>query len=210
MDNVLTSPEFSAIADELATVVRECHARGWTPARSSNFSARFRGAQSKLVAISKTGLDKTRFAASDLMVVDVGGQVIAPRDGRPSAETLLHTAIYTAFPRCKAVLHTHSPGSTVISMRQGASGRLSISGLEILKGLRGNNTHECTETVPIFRNTQDMIGLAAELREWLSEQPETKAFLIAGHGVYTWGESVAEAWRHLEVFEFLFEVMQRL
>jgi methylthioribulose-1-phosphate dehydratase len=30
--------------------------------------------------------------------------------------------------------------------------------------------------------------------------------LLSAHGLYTWGTSVAEARRHLEAFEFLFEV----
>ena len=33
--------------------------------------------------------------------------------------------------------------------------------------------------------------------------------LVAGHGLYTWGRDLAEAERHVEVFEFLFEVVER-
>jgi methylthioribulose-1-phosphate dehydratase len=33
--------------------------------------------------------------------------------------------------------------------------------------------------------------------------------LLARHGLYTWGQSVAEARRHLEALEFLFEVEGR-
>jgi len=33
--------------------------------------------------------------------------------------------------------------------------------------------------------------------------------LVAGHGLYTWGQDLAEARRHLEVLEFLFEVALR-
>ena len=29
------------------------------------------------------------------------------------------------------------------------------------------------------------------------------------YGLYTWGESVTEAKRHIEIFEFLFEVLGR-
>jgi methylthioribulose-1-phosphate dehydratase len=30
---------------------------------------------------------------------------------------------------------------------------------------------------------------------------------MAGHGLYTWGPSLADARRQIEVFEFLFEVV---
>ena len=33
--------------------------------------------------------------------------------------------------------------------------------------------------------------------------------LLSRHGLYTWGQSVAEARRHLEALEFLFEVEVR-
>jgi methylthioribulose-1-phosphate dehydratase len=31
--------------------------------------------------------------------------------------------------------------------------------------------------------------------------------LMAGHGLYTWGSDLAEARRHIEVLEFLMEVL---
>ena len=34
-------------------------------------------------------------------------------------------------------------------------------------------------------------------------------FLLSGHGLYTWGKDLAEARRHIEIFEFLFEVSAR-
>jgi methylthioribulose-1-phosphate dehydratase len=34
--------------------------------------------------------------------------------------------------------------------------------------------------------------------------PEMVGYLIAGHGLYTWGADVAEARRHVEAFDFLF------
>ena len=34
-------------------------------------------------------------------------------------------------------------------------------------------------------------------------------FLIRNHGLYTWGKDVDAARRHVEIFEFLFEVLGR-
>uniref|UniRef100_E6PXG7 Putative aldolase class 2 protein aq_1979 n=1 Tax=mine drainage metagenome TaxID=410659 RepID=E6PXG7_9ZZZZ len=33
--------------------------------------------------------------------------------------------------------------------------------------------------------------------------------LLRGHGLYAWGKSIAEVWRHLEALEFLFETEAR-
>ena len=39
--------------------------------------------------------------------------------------------------------------------------------------------------------------------------PLRHGFLIRRHGLYTWGRDVEEACRHVEIFEFLFEVVGR-
>ena len=43
----------------------------------------------------------------------------------------------------------------------------------------------------------------------LRNDPDAHGVLLSRHGLYTWGESVAEARRHLEALEFLFEVEGR-
>ena len=49
----------------------------------------------------------------------------------------------------------------------------------------------------------------ADLRDALEEHPDAHGVLLSRHGLYTWGQSVAEARRHLEALEFLFEVEGR-
>jgi methylthioribulose-1-phosphate dehydratase len=43
----------------------------------------------------------------------------------------------------------------------------------------------------------------------LAQHPEVHGFLLRGHGLYTWGRDLALARRHLEVLEFLLEVVGR-
>jgi len=70
--------------------------------------------------------------------------------------------------------------------------------------------------VPIFANTQDMTELAARIRadfgplDWSAPgRPPAHGFLLSRHGLYTWGRDLAEARRHIEIFEFLFECVAR-
>ena len=60
--------------------------------------------------------------------------------------------------------------------------------------------------LPITENDQDMPRLAARVGQMLSSHPDAHGFLIAGHGLYTWGRSIADAERHVEIMEFLLEV----
>jgi methylthioribulose-1-phosphate dehydratase len=51
--------------------------------------------------------------------------------------------------------------------------------------------------------------LAKELDAALRSFPKAHGVLLRRHGLYTWGESIAGARRHLEALEFLFEVESR-
>jgi methylthioribulose-1-phosphate dehydratase len=195
---------FAELADQLAEISRGCHARGWAPGTSGNFSATLSRDPLRL-AITSSGVDKGTLTASDIVEIDGRGTVVTG-SGRPSAESSLHLAIARA-RGAGTVLHTHSIWSTIIS--EAAADGVAIEGYEMLKGLEGVTTHEHREWLPVFENTQDWAGAAPEVEGFLAEHPETHGFLIRRHGLYTWGRDLAEARRHLEVFEFLFEVMGR-
>ncbi len=50
-----------------------------------------------------------------------------------------------------------------------------------------------------------MSSLAKQVKTYLAQHPATHGYLVASHGLYTWGTSIADARRHVEAFEFLFE-----
>ena len=185
-------------AGELVANVRELAAAGWTPATSSNFSLRLDDSH---VAITASGGDKSRLTEAGVMVVDLDGQPVAT-DRRPSAETLLHTQLYSRFAGIGCVLHTHSRNQTVASRLYAGPGHVRLDGYELLKAFAGNTTHETAIDLPVLPNSQDMRTLAAQVDALLDRQC-VWGYLIDGHGLYTWGRDIAEARRHLEAFEFL-------
>ncbi len=188
------------LAGEIIVNVRELSARGWTPATSSNFSHRL---DDRHAAITVSGRDKGRLREADIMVVDFDGNAVGS-DHRPSAETLLHTQLYRRFPEIGCVLHTHSHAQTVASRLYAGQGHVRLEGYELLKAFHGNDTHEAEIQIPVFANTQDMHTLAAQVDALLDRQCMW-GYLIDGHGLYAWGQDMAEARRHLEAFEFLLE-----
>ena len=82
-------------------------------------------------------------------------------------------------------------------------------GVRTAEGVDGVFTHAHLERVPIIENSQDYEALSAALKTTLDEHPDAHGVLLSRHGLYTWGQSVAEARRHLEALEFLFEVEGR-
>jgi len=198
---------FETLAGQLAAVGRHCYERGWALGTSGNFSAVVR-TEPLTLAITSSGVDKGLLEASHIVAIDAQGRVVHGT-GRPSAEAMLHLAIVRS-RNAGAVLHTHSVWSTILSAATtDGEGSLTIEGLEMLKGLDGVRTHEQRERLPVVANTQDWTAAAPRIEAMLRENPEAHGFLIRGHGLYTWGKDLAEAKRHIEILEFLFEVMGR-
>jgi len=193
------SIEFEQATAELIEAGRQLYAMGMVPATSGNFSAQLADGG---LAITVSGRHKGRLTADDIMRVDATGQSL---DGKkPSAETLLHVQIYRRFGNAGVVLHPHSVNATVLSRL--CKNKVSLQDYELLKAFPGVDSHDCTINVPVFENDQDISRLAAQVDAYVDrcEQP-LHGYLIAGHGFYTWGESLADALRHVEAFEFLFE-----
>jgi len=187
---------FSATAEELAEIGRAFYARGWVLGTSGNFSAVVKREPLRL-AITSSSVDKGQLRAEHILQIDDHAKVL-DGSGRPSAETLLHLAV-VRLREAGAVLHTHSVWSNILSDAYAADGGLRIEGYEMLKGLEGISTHEHVEWLPIIENSQDMIGLALAVEEALKQHPSSHGFLLRRHGLYTWGKSIADAKRHVEI-----------
>lgn len=184
---------------------RMFHARGWVPATAGNFSVRL---DARCCAVTVSGRHKGELATGDFMRVDLQGKPLDPGQ-RASAETLLHCQLYRQDRAVGAVLHTHSPASTVLSR---ARDTIRLEGYELLKILRGIQTHETTVEVPVFENDQDIARLSRVVEAHMNTGQAQHAYLIRGHGLYAWGTTVEEARHRVEALEFLFacELYERL
>jgi methylthioribulose-1-phosphate dehydratase len=196
------------ILDELLALAHFCAERGWAPATSGNFSVCDGDGH---ILISRSGFDKRTMGMKDLVELDKEGHPARgwKGNGRPSAEAGLHAVIYRQRPEARAIAHVHTVWNTLLSGHCAEQGYVPLEGYEILKGLSGVSTHTHLERVPILENTQDYTVLSAQLRDVLEHNPGAHGVLLSRHGLYTWGQSVAEARRHLEALEFLFEVETR-
>lgn len=191
---------YAVAAQTLVDAGRFLYANGWSPATSSNYSARI---DAEHIAITVSGRHKGQLGAGDIMVVDLKGRPVQS-ETKSSAETLLHTVLYEQFPETGVILHTHSVNATVLSRALAGKGKLELQDYELQKAFPGMTTHESSLVVPIFENTQDIVALSEDTRDWFARHPEQPGYLIRGHGLYTWGKTMADCLRHVEAFEFLF------
>jgi len=185
---------------EILEAGRFLYARGWSPATSSNYSTRLSASQALLTV---SGKHKGQLGPDDVLATDLAGNSLEPGK-KPSAETLLHTQLYSWRPDIGAVLHTHSVNATVLS-RLTPGDSIEFEDYELQKAFSGVSTHESRVLVPIFDNDQDIARLAAKVQPWLEAHPDCVGYLIRGHGLYTWGARMSDALRQIEAFEFLFE-----
>jgi methylthioribulose-1-phosphate dehydratase len=191
--------EFQEYADKLIEAGRRLDKMGMVPATSGNFSVKLLN-DNMLITIS--GRNKGWLERGDIMLADAMGNSL---DGnKPSAETMLHVQIYNRFRDVRCVLHPHSVNATLLSMM--ADGDIVLQDYEILKAFPGIDTHECKVTVPVFANDQNMSRLSTAVENRMKDSDESfHGYLIRGHGFYTWGNSIDDAMRHVEAFEFLFD-----
>lgn len=192
--------------ETIIDLARFCAEKGYVPATSGNFSMR-QGPGS--FAITASGKDKGNLSGEDILLVNFNG-VSLEENKSPSAETLLHSQLYQWDPSVELIAHVHSTTSTVLSKvcHENGQPQIILEGYELLKAFSGVKSHEHREEVPVFANNQNIEALAGEVNRYVRGRSPRFGFhgyLIAGHGLYTWGQSLNEIKRHVEAFNALFE-----
>jgi methylthioribulose-1-phosphate dehydratase len=181
----------------IIAVGRRIDARGWAPATAGNYSARLHDG----FAVTASGWHKGHLSDDGILRLDAAGRVVG--EGRPSAETALHLAIYRRFPEAGAVLHGHSPQAVGLSRAFRELREWRFAGHEMLKVFPGHTTHETEVVLPIVDNSQDMAVIDAAIGPALDRPGALPAYLIRDHGLYAWGKDLDEAERVLEAVEWL-------
>lgn len=192
------------LTSELARCGNLFHHWQWSLSSSSNYSALLPSGE---MVISRSGIDKEMMTSADFMLVDLSGKSLANfEEVRPSAETELHCHVYRTVPSARAALHTHSKYAVYFSRKAASSGKIIFSGFEMQKIFEGIDTHLSTVEIPVFLNSQDMRDIVKAFDAYLAGNPLPPAYLIEGHGVYTWGKTVLHAKQKLEAIEYLMEL----
>ncbi len=96
--------QYAAAAQAIVDAGRFLYDRGWSPATSSNYSARL---DHDHVAITVSGRHKGQLSTNDVMVVDLNGNPVHST-AKSSAETLLHT-VFTKSIRMSALYCIRTP-----------------------------------------------------------------------------------------------------
>ena len=185
---------------ELADVKDELAVRDWFMGTSGNLAIKVADEPLEFL-VTASGKDKKKRTAEDFLLVDANGQPAAETLLKPSAETLLHCAIYGK-TKAGCSLHVHTVANNVISELYGDAGKIDFQGLELIKAF-GLWEEDAVLTIPIIPNHADIPALAAAFEPYITA--DKGAVLIRNHGITVWGKDGFEAKKLLEASEFLFQ-----
>ncbi|MFJ2664246.1 S-methyl-5-thioribose-1-phosphate isomerase [Nocardia fluminea] len=215
------SNSFDAQGRAIATTARQLYGRGWMPGTAGNISVRVEAPSWPVAAgagawpallITASGLSKGELGADDTVLVGIADTTAhAGQRRKPSAETSIHTAVYRTRP-AGAVVHVHSPFATALATTAARPGDavtpLRISGFELLKGF--GLADPSTVVIPVFPNWPEVARIGADIDTYLRENPDAPPILfITGHGITTWGDTLAQARDRAECLEALCELIAR-
>jgi L-fuculose-phosphate aldolase len=165
------------LARDILDAGRALHARDLLAGCDGNLSVRLADGR---VAITRSGVNKSRMGVDDLCLVGARGDVIT---GTPSTELAMHLAVYRRCPAARAVVHAHPPTAVGFTLANPDATALPWDALPEVVLAMG-----VVPVVGYARPGSD--ALAASLARHL---PDARVLLLARHGVVAWGESLDEA-----------------
>ena len=95
---------------EIIGISNEIYDKGLVSGKSGNISARFKGENGDIIAITPTLKSLSNLHEEDIVLVDMTGNILTR--GVPSSEVNMHIEIYKKRPDVNGIVHTHSPYAT--------------------------------------------------------------------------------------------------
>lgn len=195
-----------SIPELICELCQQFYDLGWVSGTGGGIS--IRGAEG--IFIAPSGVQKERMRPEDIYLLDAKDLEEARVVHGPADASLkiseCRPLFYNAYRLrgAGAVLHSHSIWSVLASRM--FSNEFVCQGLEMQKGLRGVGCFD-TLRVPIIANTAREAELTVSMAAAIEGYPQVDAVLVAGHGVYVWGETWAQAKTQAECYDFLFRAV---
>ena len=170
--------------EQIVRYGRMLHDRGLVAATDGNLSVRL---DKNRVLATPTCMSKGGMRASDLVIVDMEGHLLAGRR-RVSSEIGMHLLIYSLRPDVKGIVHAHPPTATGFAAAGVALNQPLVC--EVVIGLG---------SIPLAKygtpGTPELTDALAPL------VPQYDAILMSNHGVVAYGSDLSQAYMKMETVE---------
>ncbi len=154
--------------------------------------------ESNLVVIKPSGVGYDIMKASDMVVVDLEGNVIEG-NLNPSSDTPTHLVLYKAFPEIGGVVHTHSTYATAW-----AQAGIDIPNIGTTHADYFYKAIPCTDDMTkeeVEGNYELETGNVIVKRFEGMNPVHTPGVLVKNHGPFAWGKDAHEAVHNAVVME---------
>ncbi len=156
--------------------------------------------ETNLIVIKPSGVDYENMKVSDMVVVDLDGNVVEGHL-KPSSDTPTHIELYKKYKEIGAIVHTHSSHAVMWAQ---AGKDIPAYGTTHADYFYGNIP--CTRKMSeneIKNNYEKETGsvIIETLEERNINPLYVPAVLVHSHGPFTWGKSPAEAVHNTVVLE---------
>ena len=153
-----------------------------------------------LIVIKPSGVEYDNMKASDMVVVDLEGNIIEG-DLKPSSDTATHLELYKAFPEIGGIVHTHSTWATIWAQ----SGR-DIKAYGTTHADYFYGSIPCTRKMSIEEIEGEYEKETGKvIVETYKERGLNPLYvpgvLVNSHGPFTWGKTPEEAVHNSVVLE---------
>ena len=153
-----------------------------------------------LVVIKPSGVSYDVMQASDMVVVDLDGNVVES-DLNPSSDTPTHLALYKAFPQIGGVVHTHSTFATAWAQAGMDIPALGTTHADYFHGAIPCTDDMSAEQINGEYEAETGTVIIDRFKEAGLNPIHTPAVLVKNHGPFAWGKNPAEAVYHSKVLE---------
>ena len=198
--NITTSPASIAgvteaewqIRCDLAALYRLIAHHRWTDLIYTHLSARIPGPEHHFL-INRYGVNFQHMRASDLVKIDVDGNIVEPQRGLSSRDVnaagfTIHSAVHMARQDLMCVVHTHTAAGIAVSAQK--------------HGLLPLSQHACKFHGRLAYHGYEGIALDIDERQRLvADLGQHKAMILRNHGLLVGGTSIAEAFHMIYMLE---------
>jgi len=152
-------------------------------------------AEEGLMAITPSGMSYFEITPEDIVVMDLENHIVDSKR-KPSSEWALHTVFYKNKPDIRAVVHTHPVYSTIFAILN-----------KPLKAVHYAIADAGVDEVPCA--PYHLFGTVELAEEAIKACGNSKAVLLANHGLLTCGKDLESAYGLTCNMEFVAELQYR-
>lgn len=154
----------------------------------------------KYIVIKPSGVDYETMKPSDMVVVDMDGNVV-DGDLKPSSDTPTHIELYKSFPEISGITHTHSRWATIMSQAKLDVKATGTTHADYFYGPIPVTRDMTKEEIQGEYEKNTGLVIIETFKERNLKADEVPAVLVANHGPFTFGKDAGDSVFHSVVLE---------